>query len=89
MCNCEPEIPRSGDVHGPLINRIIDGEIRSWLDTQLGLCEASEPTSDGVKALQRARSIHLGYPDTEVTPRIVYALRLAGLLSLGKCEHDS
>lgn len=64
-----------------LANRIVDGEIQAWLDTHLGLLMAQ--TSDDSperKIVDQARHLHLAEFAVQLTPRILDALRRAGLL---------
>jgi hypothetical protein len=67
----------------PLAERLVDAEIRGWLDTHLGLLKAQ--TSDGSaerKIVDQARHLHLDGYSTQLTPKILDALRRAGF---GSC----
>jgi hypothetical protein len=68
----------------PLANRLVDGEVRAWLDTHLGLLLAQ--TSDGSperKIVEQARHLSLDGYSYQLTPKILDALRRAALLAEG------
>jgi hypothetical protein len=67
----------------PLANRLVDDEIRNWLDTHLGLLAAQ--TSDDSperKIVDQARHLHLDNYWYVLTPKILDALRRADLLAV-------
>lgn len=71
----------TADIHGlPLASRVVDDVVRAWLDTQLGLAEAAMDTDDKRQAVIACRWLHLAGYSYQVTPRILDALRRAGLL---------
>lgn len=71
----------------PLANRLVDAEIRGWLDRKFGLQLAQH--ADGSpewKALDQARHVALDGYTYDLTPAILEALRRAGLLVDGRAE---
>jgi hypothetical protein len=76
----------SHEIHEvPLVDRIIEAEIRSWRNTTLGTAAAAFGSSTpeergGQKAIEQIRYLHQSGPAYSVVPRIVGALRRAGLL---------
>lgn len=76
------------EVHGlPLVTRIIEAEITKWRNTTLGIAAAAfaassaEEERGGRKAIEQIRYLHQSGPGYSVVPRIVDALRRAGLLA--------
>ena len=59
----------------PLANRLIDDIIRNWLDTAHGLTEAAGQNIDDM------RYLHLDNYWYTVTPKILDALKRAGMLA--------
>src|SRR5262245_3845085 len=66
----------------PLVNRLVDDEIRRWLDRHLGLQQAGygEPEAPMRAAVEQSRHLHLDNYDYALTPKILDALRRAGQL---------
>lgn len=71
----------------PIINRLIEVEVRAWLDTGLSIAAASfggdtaEYEHAGREAIEQVRYLHLAGADHTLVPRIIDALRRAGLLA--------
>ena len=71
----------------PLAGRLVNDEIRQWLDTHLGLLAAQ--TSDDSperKVVDRARHLSLAGYDTQLTPKILDVLARAGLLKKDEAD---
>jgi hypothetical protein len=65
----------------PLANRLVDAAIREWLDRKLDLQFAQY--ADGSpewKALDQARHVALGGYTYDLTPKVLDALRRAGVV---------
>ena len=73
----------------PLINRLIEDEVRTWLTTHLDLAAASfagataRHTDVGRLAIDQVRHLHLAGAHYQLVPRIIDALRRAQLLADG------
>lgn len=67
----------------PLPERLVDAEIRDWLDLKFGLLLAQVTEADPEwKILKQARHVQLDGYSYDLTPRILNALRRAGLLGI-------
>lgn len=66
----------------PLASRLVDAEIRNWLDTHLGILAAqTDDDSPEWKIVEQARHLNLAEFSVQLTPRILDVLRRAGLLA--------
>lgn len=72
----------NNDIHGlSLADRLVDAEIHRWLDAHLGILAAQ--TTEGSEAWQiirQARHLNLSEYPAQLTPKILDALRRAGLM---------
>jgi hypothetical protein len=80
----------SADIHAePLANRLIDAEIRQWLDRYLGVAEAAAGSDAARRVIEQVRHLHLANYFYTLTPAILDALRRAGVIPAAGSENDN
>lgn len=70
--------PSKHEAHDlPLITRLIEDEVNRWLDTRLNLAAGVL----GPAVVDQVRHLHLAGAHYQLVPRVIDALRRAGLLA--------